>query len=114
MKKRGIALFLALLLVFSISANAAQTRDQRASLSLSFSGTTANCSVYVVEPGVNITAVLSLWNGSTLVDSWSGSGATALVVSGSCPVVKGQTYTLKVTGTINGVLFVGTPVTATC
>lgn len=82
--------------------------------SLSFSGTTANCRVSIVEIGKEIDASLELWCGSTLVDSWSGSATSQLVITGTHSVVSGQTYTLKVNGTINEVAFSSAPITKTC
>ena len=39
------------------------------------------------------------------INSWSGSGKGKVILEGTCQVVKGQTYTLIVTGTSNGVSF---------
>jgi len=107
------ALVCVLVFVLSVTANAAEPRAKQVSPFLTFSGTTANCSVMIMEAGT-INATMSLWCGNTLVDIWSGNASNTLYLSGSCPVVKGQTYTLKVSGTIGGVLFNGIPVTATC
>jgi hypothetical protein len=48
------------------------------------------------------------------VDSWSGSATSRLVITGTHSVVSGQTYTLKVNGTINEVAFSSAPITKTC
>lgn len=116
MKKRMIPLALALvmLLALCISANAAEPRFQGVTPTLTFSGTTANCSVNIVDPGAEINATITLWNGSRVVDSWSGSGVSVLYVSGSCLVSEGVTYTLKVTGMVDGVPIQGIPVSGTC
>lgn len=118
MRKRivSFAAVMALLLAMCISAVAVEPRLTTSTPSLTFSGTTANCSVIVSgEEGDTISAVLSLYRGSTLIDSWPGNGTTAIYISGSASgLTSGVTYTLKVSGTVNGVAFSGTPVSKTC
>lgn len=118
MRKRivSLAAVMALLVVMSASAVAVEPRLTVSTPSLTFSGTTANCSVIVrASSGDEIDATLSLYRGSVLVDSWPGEGTTAVYISGSCSgLTKGVTYTLKVSGTVDGVSFSGTPVSATC
>lgn len=106
----------ALLLAMCISVAAVEPRAIGTTPSLTFSGTTANCSVIVNgESGDEIEAVLSLYRGSTLIDSWPGEGTTAIYISGSASgLTKGVTYTLRVSGTVGGVAISGTPVSATC
>ena len=115
MKKRVVPLFIALVMILSISANAAI--GPRATIIqpvLSFSGTTANCSVLVTSPTKEIDITLSLWQGNILIDSWSGSGTTVVSVQGTASVVKGRTYTLQATGTVDGEPITVVPVTRTC
>ena len=114
MRKRlfSFTLALTLLLLFSAPVFAA-TQVNRVTPNLSFSGTTANCSVTVKGSGT-IHATLELWRGSTLVASWSGSGTNRVSISGSASVSRGQTYTLTVSGTVGGVAIQATPVTKTC
>ncbi len=81
---------------------------------LTFTGTTAYCRVSITEIGKDIEATLELWQGDTLIDSWSGSATSYLVIAGNHSVISGLTYTLEVTGTIDGVAFTGTPVIKTC
>lgn len=115
MKKKWISVVIAMLLIVSLSLNAAATiRATSIIPSLSFSGTTANCKVVVSASGKYIRATLQLWHGSTFVKSWSGSGTSRLVITGTCSVVSGQSYTLRVSGTIDGVAFTGTSITKTC
>ena len=80
---------------------------------LTFTGTTTHCRVSITEIGKSIEATFELWQGNTLVDSWVGS-ETYLVIAGNHSVISGQTYTLKVTGTMDGIPFTGTPVTKKC
>lgn len=114
MKKRLLysLLVLALLLVLSTPVFA-QERLNNAALTLSFNGTTASCSALIKGNGA-INATLELWQGNILVNSWSNSGTTGIVIQGSATVSHGQTYTLTVTGTVGGTTINATPVTGTC
>ena len=83
--------------------------------SLTFSGTTASCYVKITQRGKQITATMELWHGTTLVDSWSKSGTSPLVMNEThSGCVSGWTYTLKINGTIGGVAFSEITETATC
>jgi type 1 fimbria pilin len=110
--KRTIAILVLLVLLCSASAYAATTAVGKPSLS--FSGTTASCSITVTQSGKPIDVTLELYQGSTLVDSWSKSGTSRVKVSGSASVTSGLSYRLEAYGTINGVPFTATPVTRTC
>lgn len=114
MQRRAIGIAAALLLMLSITANAVQMRILRPTVTLSFSGTTANCSAIVTDAGKELVITLELWHGDDLVDSWPASGNGKVAVQGSCRVVKGETYTLIVTGTANGSPFSSTPFSRTC
>lgn len=82
--------------------------------SLSFSGTTANCSGTVTDVGKYIVATMTLKHNGSTVASWSKSGTSVVTLSGSCSVVSGQSYTLVISGTSDGVPFSTTPFTRTC
>lgn len=82
--------------------------------SLSFSGTTANCYGTVTDPHKSIVATMTLSQGGTVVASWSGSGTSVVHLSGSCKVTKGLTYSLVISGTVDGVAFSTTPIVKTC
>lgn len=112
MKKRIILLLLVFAMALSIMANAA-VQSAQATPRLTFSNTIATCEVVVWGAGT-IDATMELWYGSTLVDSWSGSSNSRLTLTGTHRVVSGRTYTLTVSGTINGAAFTGTPVSKTC
>ena len=116
MKKRVVSILLAaaILSTLVLTVAAAESRSTKYAPILSFDGTTANCSVSITAIGKPITATLELWHGSTRVAQWSDSATSRLIIDEDCTVTKGQTYTLKVSGTINGVSFTGTPVTGTC
>ena len=108
-----VIVMLLLLGILSSTAMAATRAVQTPKLS--FNGTTADCSVQIRAIGKYIDATLELWQGSTLVDSWHGTGNNLVYIhdthSGCTP---GVTYTLIVTGTIGGVTITCTPVTGSC
>lgn len=116
MKRKFVAviLILTMLAALGINASAAEARATRVTPVLTFDGTSANCEVRITEFGKRIEATLELWQGNTLIDSWTGSASNRLIISETCTVVRGQTYTLKVSGTIGGEAFEGTPVSARC
>lgn len=101
MKKRFCAIILLFVMVLAIPVCAAkETRAPISRPAISFSGTTANCSMIVTADHSNdkISATLELWHGNTLIDSWNNSGNGFLSVKGSAQVLKGNTY--KVVGKV--------------
>lgn len=116
MSKKIMSLVTALILMSAMcaSAFAVEPRANRISPSLEFDGTTANCKVVIISSGDDIDATLELWNGNTLVDSWLGEGTSYVSISGKCSVTKGVTYTLKVSGTIDGVTIDYDGISRTC
>ena len=102
MKKKTISLILALILLLSCSATAQATSVQAATPSAS-----------IAKPGKTIHATLQLWQGRTMIDSWSGNGTSYLLITGSHEVTKGKTYTVKVVCTVDGQSFYVNPATAT-
>lgn len=116
MKKWMLGLIAGLLLTVAlpISASAVEARALTPNVTLRFEGTKAYCSTIVMDGVRDLEITMTLWNGSTKVGSWSGSGNGYVVLNGTCQVVKGQTYTLIVTGTSNGVSFSSTPFSRVC
>lgn len=118
-KGQFVSIGLSLLLLFSIASTpatamlTAEPYATKVTPTLMFSETTANCKVSIIGAG-SINATLQLYNGGTLVDSWPASGINSLVITGSCRVVSGQSYTLKVVGTIAGATISTMPVTRIC
>ena len=114
MKKRisVVFVFLVLCMLVSIPAFAAQ-KASMVEPSLSFTGTTANCSVSITALGKTISATMELWHGSTRLASWSDNGTSLLSLSETYPVVSGLSYTLKVSGTIGSAPF-NTELSAVC
>jgi len=114
MKKKAFICVLAVAFAMGITATAIGLRATRITPTLTFSGTTATCEVRISAIGKEIDATLALWYGDTLVDSWSKSATSLLFISETHTVIRGRTYTLKVSGNIDGVAFTGLPVSATC
>lgn len=112
MKKKliAVALVVVLLLSLALSASAACNVVQM-NRSLKFVGSSAKCSASITEEGSSISATMELWRGSTKLATWSDSDTSSVDLYGSVNVSSGQTYTLVVYGTINGVSFEMPPLT---
>lgn len=115
MKKRILPILLPLVLLLCMgNSSAVIARAPAISPRIAFDANTVNCSASITAVGKSIDATLELWEGNTLLDSWSGSGSSALVLEGSHSAVSGHTYTVKVHGTIGGSDFTATPFSRTC
>ena len=116
MRKASILLALLLLVAIFTTAQASPARIPPAYPALSFSGTTANCSVYVNSgtPDGSISATIQLWQGSTCVATWYASGVGSLTHSASKAVTSGLQYTLTVDATVNGSSIPRVSTTKTC
>ena len=116
-KQRIITIVLVLLLIFSVSAFAAQPVSNEikgaGKPTITLIGNTAKCKAILTFSGQYIEADLELWQGSTLVGSWTNSGYTTVTVSGNATIVHGLTYTLTVSGTVDGVPFTPQSITKT-
>ena len=91
----------------------AATNANSTSVYLSFSGTNANCNSSVRGRGT-INATMELWQGTTLVASWSCSGTGYVAFHETATAISGKSYSLKLSGTINGTSFNATPSNGTC
>lgn len=114
MKHQNVKILVIIMLVIALSSVGAYAADSstfggtRATVPkpvLTFDGTTASCKSTIIASGQTINATLELWQGSTLVASWSDCQAGYVSLSGTATVTSGLTYTLTVSGTINGVAF---------
>lgn len=116
MKKRFLPLVMLLLLTLSVTAHAAQPYILTANPDLSFYGTTAECSVSCRGETTTdkIEATLTLYQGNTVVDSWSTSGTFRATISEECTVKRGTTYKLVLTWSVNGVPQSTNSVTGRC
>lgn len=113
MKKRFVIVSLLLAVLLCTASYAAQPRASFVP-GLTFTGTTANCSVVVSSVNDEINVVLELWEGNTRLKSWEGSGVTYVMINETYPVTKSKTYTLTVNGSIAGVPFGEESITKTC
>ena len=115
--KKIVSLLIAMtLLISSVTAYAAEPRILAANPNLSFDGTTAECSVSCrgEKTTDKITATLTLYQGNTIVDSWSASGTFRVALSEKCSVKRGSSYKLTLTWSVNGVQQSTTSVTGRC
>lgn len=110
MKKTVFLLILILVMVIPIKANATATGENtpyalHVRPSLSFDGTTANCSVTVIGENMNdsISIIMKLWQGNSCIATWSTSGKGYVQFSRSKNVTEDLQYTLTADVTINGI-----------
>ena len=76
-------------------------------------GSTVRCEGNVSYWGRAINATLELWQGGTLVASWSKTGTNSVTISETCSFTSGLSYTLKLSGTVDGVGFTPQSITKT-
>ena len=111
-KKKVLLLLFVFAMAMTMTANAVAQAVQ-ARCTLTFSGATATCRSTITGVGT-IDATMELWYGGTLIDSWSDTGSNRLTLTGSHSVVSGQTYTLTVNGTVDGIAFNEASISKTC
>lgn len=116
MKRRILLIAAVALLILSMSAQAVESRVAGGVPDLCFNGTTAKCSVTCKGeyPTDDVSVKLTLYQGNTFVQSWSGSGIYRVPVYGECTVKSGKPYKLVMTWSINGVSQPSVSVSATC
>lgn len=116
MKKVALIMVLLLVLLIPVSAAASVARMPQSFPSLSFSGTTANCSLTILadDGSASINATVQLWQGSTCLQTWYASGTGRLTFSGTQSVTSGVQYKLTVSATVNGSSLSVPTVTKTC
>ena len=111
MRKRSIALFVLIAMLFAIPTYAASPRAIDCFTDIEFDGTEATCITRITGDRVtdSITATMTLKQGNRVIDSWSGSGNGILSLRGNANVSRRVTYTLVLEWTVNGIA--KTPVT---
>lgn len=114
MWRRVIALLLCAVMLSGTTAFAAETRGISSSPELTFDGATALCKFEYSSLGDTITVTMKLWQGDTLVESWTQTGTSEIIMSKTCEVSRLKTYTLEVSGTCGGVAFGPVSVSKRC
>lgn len=104
MYKRALGLLVVLVLVLGIAAQAAEMRAPTTRVSLTFSGTTANCSAQVETDKMTdtISGFLTLTNGPRVIATWPVRGSGIVNVNKTASVESGKTYVLTLTYSVNG------------
>lgn len=104
MYKRALGLLVVLVLVLGIAAQAAEMRAPTTRVSLTFSGTTANCSAQVQTDKTTdtVSGFLTLVNGPRVIATWPVRGNGIVKVNKTASVESGKTYVLTLTYSING------------
>ena len=105
MKKCVLPLLICLALLCSMTAYAVDMRAYYGTPTLTFDGTTAICTYQFSSQGDTIAVTMNLWNGDTLVKSWTEVGQDVVRVSKTCTVSRGKTYVLEVSGAYGSSLF---------
>ena len=88
-----------------MTAYAVDMRAYYGTPTLTFNGTTATCEYEIHSLGDTIAVTMNLWNGDTLVKSWTEVGQDVVSVSKTCTVSRGKTYVLEVSGAYGSSLF---------
>ena len=116
MRKTAISLVVIIVLLLPITTYAATSRSVGIIPRISFSGTTANCSVIITANNGNdeIEAAIKLWQGSKCVATWSEDGTGNIIFSDTATATKGKTYKLTVDAIVNGVAQQQVSVSAKC
>lgn len=104
MKKKCLVL-LALMCILLMPAYAVPAKIVSVFPNIKFNGTEATCTVQIVadKNSDTISATMELWQGNAMVDKWSNTGFSSLLLKEVTTVAKGKTYKLVVNYTINGV-----------
>ena len=106
-----------LVLLFSASAFASNSNPSAEINSIGYpqyvlNGDELSFNATISEPG-RIVATLVLSRGGVVLSTWIKTGYSFVKISGSYNVTSGNTYTLTLSGTVNGIEFNPTSVTVT-
>lgn len=101
--RRGLALSLSVVLLLLYSAPAhADTTVLRKHRTLSFENDSLVVFARVEDASKTITVTAELWRGTTRTGTWYDSGTSFAEITGVKTAHSGDTYTLKVSYTVNG------------
>ena len=116
MFKRLVSIAVLCVMLVTLTVHAMEPRADGGNVSLTFNGTTAICTATCTgrraDDEVDVT--LTLYQGSTVVDSWSKSGTYRVQMNEDCNVSRGRAYTLELVWTLNGQGQTSETVTKTC
>lgn len=113
--KRIVAcMMIVAIIMTSIASAHALVMATRYKTSLDFNGTTVHCYASVTDAGKTITVTAKLWRGTLLIGTWSDTDNSFVEVNGIKMAQSGQTYTLKVSYTSNGITYYLPDITKTC
>lgn len=102
MRKSVICIFLVAVTMLSLSVSAMDTRIRDIIPELSFTGTTANCTITVSDAGKDIDVTMKLLENGVTIKTWNKSGFDYVYMSKTATAQKGSTYKLIVTVSIDG------------
>ena len=105
MKRKIIALFLAMVLLLSypITANA-MSRSLAINPIITFGENSVHCYVGIIaDEGDPIIAKITLYEGNNRIRTWNRTGTEYLIFSEYVPVQNGYKYTLTVDATVEGI-----------
>ena len=113
--RRLLTVLAAVVLVLSLTAVAFAGMKASSSRSLYFNGNTAEVSASVSQNGAVCTLTVELYRGGTRVAYWYADGIGSASVSDSVSgCISGSSYTLRVSGTVDGQTVNFSPITKTC
>ena len=103
MKKIALLLAIILLVATPIKAHAATPREAAIAPNLTFTGTTANCSVRIIGDASNdsIEATIKLRSVSSVIQTWHITGNGFISWSDTAQVTAGRYYMLTVDVWVN-------------
>ena len=104
-----------LMLILTLPAQAT-SRQISVYPNLSFSDTTATCSVLIRANKANdkISADITLWQGNSCIESWETSDSGTVKFESTATVDKGKSYTLQIDFSINDVAQPSVSCSKTC
>ena len=104
MKKIALLLAIVLLVAAPLTVQAATPRLITILPELTYTGTTANCSVRIIgnNTAEEVYATIKLWYGTTCLETWHVTGNGYVFWKDTATVTSGRTYKLTVDATIDG------------
>ena len=92
-------------IAFATDADNNPTRFNVSVPTLTANGGTVSCGARIRAASASIDATLELYKGSTLVAWWNKTGTGNVSFNETAPFTSGQSYTLTISGTVDGVAF---------